>query len=197
MRYRLLGSGSHWDVSGDDPVLQDLLPRYPDFFAHVLDPARTEEENLFDLREDLERAPADRRNYDALNALAIGYFEINYRGEAQRSRGGMGFVSHGFRSAKLAAVPWRAYDLVEEPALRDAILDFFEDASSGEKLGSRRTAPRLTRIVASLARREDDPARRARIGRLVRRLEQLERALVAEEESARSRDAERAENGPR
>jgi hypothetical protein len=183
MRYRLRDSGTHWDIVGNDRVLEDLLPRYPKFFALVLDPTRTEDANLLELRDDLERMPSDRRNYDALNALAIAYFELNYRGEALRGRG-VGFVSHGFRAAMLVAVPWRAYDLIEEPPLRDAILDFFEDASSGEKLGTRRTAPRLTRIVASLAPREDDPARRARIEALVDRLQTLERDLMAEEEAS-------------
>ncbi|MGH0037502.1 MAG: hypothetical protein ACQGVK_20940 [Myxococcota bacterium] len=179
MRYRLTGSGTHWDVVGDDRVLDDLRPRYPEFFALVLDPSRTEEANLLELRDDLERMPGDRRNYDALNTLAIAYFELNHRGESLRGRG-LGFMSQGFRAAQLLAVPWRAYPLVDDPRLRDAILDFFDDASSGTKLASRRTAPRLTRIVSSLARHEDDPARLARIHGLVTRLLALERELAAE-----------------
>ena len=43
----------------------------------------------------------------------------------------------------------------------EAILDFFEDASRGEKLLSAATAPRVAQIVASLARKESDPGRRA------------------------------------
>ena len=161
LRYRLADSGSHWDVSGSDPVLEDLQPRYPEFFALVLDPARSEEPNLLELRDDLEREPASRRNYDALNALAIGYFEINYRAGVRR--GEMGFISGGFRAAQIAAVPWRAYGELEEGALRDAILDFFADAARGEKLGSAATRGRLTAVVESLARKEQDPARLERI----------------------------------
>ena len=61
-RYRLTASGSHWDVVGRDRVLEDLRPRYPGFFAVVLDPARSDEPNLLALREDLERQPTSRRN---------------------------------------------------------------------------------------------------------------------------------------
>jgi hypothetical protein len=161
LRYRLADSGTHWDVSGADRVLEDLQPRYPEFFAVVLDPAHSEEPNLLELRDDLEREPASRRNYDALNALAIGYFEINYRAGARR--GEMAFISGGFRAAKIAAVPWRAYGELEEGRLRDAILDFFADAARGEKLGSAETRGRLTRVVESLARKEQDPARLDRI----------------------------------
>jgi hypothetical protein len=167
-RYRLTASGSHWDVVGGDAVVSDLLPRYADFFAVVLDPEAPEEANLRPLRDDLERAPTDRRNFDALNAVAIGYFELNYR--AQSDLGGRHYLSDSFRAAKLLAVPWRAYGEVAEPRLRDAILDFFEDAATGDKLAARETAGRIERIVASLEPKEDDPARRARIQRLLRTL---------------------------
>ncbi len=177
-RYRLTGSGSHWDRVGEDRVLDDLLPRYPNYFAHILDPKRGDEDDLYELREDLERQPADRRNYDALNAVAIGYFEINYRHETLRG-GGLAFLSQGFRAAKLLAVPWRAYGDASEAALRDAILDFFDDVASGEKLATRRTAPRVTPVVESLARKETDPARLARIEALVARLRALEAELAA------------------
>jgi len=169
-RYRLAGSGSHWDVVGDDHVLDDLLPRYPEYFAVLLEPARSDEPDVRKLRRDLEFQPADRRNYDALNALAIGYFEMNYRGEAAREMGDVGFLTSGMRAAKLAAVPWRAYGIVAEPELRSAILDFFEDVSTGEKLGSARTRTRMARVVASLARKEHDPQRLARIKALSERL---------------------------
>ena len=168
LRYRLASSGSHWDVVGADRVLDDLRPRYPDFFAVILDPARSDEPNLLPLREDLEQRPTSRRNYDALNALAIGYFEINYRAESMR--GEMGFLSGGMRVAKIAAVSWRAYGEVDDEALRDAILDFFEDAASGEKLGSAATRGRLVDVVASLAVKEEDPGRRARIEGIAARL---------------------------
>lgn len=168
LRYRLAHSGSHWDVVGSDPVLADLEPRYPEFFALVLDPARSEEPRLLVLRDDLERQPTTRRNYDALNALAIAYFELNYRGEAQR--GSLGFISSGFRAAKIAAVPWRAYGDIVDPRLRDAILDFYEDAATGEKLGSAATGARLAPIVASLERKEPEAGRRARIQAIAARL---------------------------
>ena len=173
LRYRLAESGTHWDVAGSDLVLADLRPRYPEFFAVILDPARSDEPPLRTLRDDLERQPADRRNFDALNALAIGYFEINYRSESARGGGGLGFLSGGFRSAKLLAVPWRAYGEVADPRVRDAILDFYEDAGTGSKLGARATAGRLVRIVESLAAKEPDATRRGRIVALAARLAAL------------------------
>ena len=170
-RYRLTDSGTHWDVVGTDRVLDDLLPRYPEFFEVVLDPSRSDEADLLTLRDDLEARPVTRRNYDALNAVAIGYFELNYRGEAARhdsSSGGVGFLTSGFRAAHLLGVPWRAYGEIEDAALRDAILEFFEDAASGTKLATQRTVGRLEHIVASLLPKEDDPERSARIEALVR-----------------------------
>lgn len=168
LRYRLERSGTHWATAGEDRVLEDLRPRYPEFFALVLDPSRSEEPNLLELRDDLEREPASRRNYDALNALAIAYFEINYR--AQAMRGEMGFISGGFRAAQLAAVPWRAYGELRDGSLRDAILDFYADAATGEKLGTAATRGRLVGIVESLAAKETDARRRARIEAIAGRL---------------------------
>jgi len=161
-RYRLSHSGRHWDTRGSDRVFDDVLPRYPDFFAVILDPAKTREPDSRRLRDDLEHRPVDRRNFDALNAVAIAYFEINYRAESQRGEG-LAYLALSQQAAKLLAIPWRAYGEIEDPNLRDAILDFFADAGSGEKLATAATAPRLSRIVASLERKEDDPARRARI----------------------------------
>jgi hypothetical protein len=172
LRYRLSGSGTHWDVVGDDRVLEDLIERYPEYFEVVLDPSRHEEPDVRRLRRDLEHRPVDRRNYDALNAVAMGYFELNYRGEALRGSGDLGLLSAGFRTARLAAIPWRAYGEIEDPVLRDAILDFFEDAGTSPKLGASATAGRLSRIVADLADKEADPARRARIEALAERLEE-------------------------
>lgn len=103
LRYRLAESGTHWDVVRGDRVLEDLLPRYPDFFAVVLDPGRSEEPPVLRLREDLERRPTDRRNFDALNALAIGYFELNYRSEAARDDAGLGFLTGGALEAQTQA----------------------------------------------------------------------------------------------
>ena len=89
MQYRLrrgqtlANSGTHWDVVRQDRVLDDLRPRYPDFFEVVLDPERSDEPPVLPLRDDLEHRPVDRRNFDTLNALAIGYFELNrYAGNA-------------------------------------------------------------------------------------------------------------------
>ena len=171
LRYRLAESGSHWDVVGSDRVLDDLLPRYPEFFALILDPARRDDPNLAPLRDDLERAPVDRRNYDALNAIAIGYFESNFRGEQVRQSGSLAFMSEGFRTAHLAAVPWRAYGEIRDGALRDAILDFFEDATRSEKLGARATGGRLVGLVQSFEAKESDPSRLRRISVLLHQLE--------------------------
>ncbi|MEN8160982.1 MAG: hypothetical protein ABFS41_12990 [Myxococcota bacterium] len=167
-RYRLASSGSHWDVVGTDPVVADLQSRYPDYFAVILDPEAPEEPNLRRLRDDLERPEVDRRNFDALNAVAIGYFELNYR--AQNDLGGRHYLSDSFRAAKLIAVPWRAYGEIQDARLRDAILDFFEDAATGEKLAARETAGRLERVIAALEPKEPDEARQRRIRRLLRRL---------------------------
>ena len=169
MRYRLADSGSHWDASGADRVLDDLRPRYPEFFDLILDPANGSEPNLLQIRDDLEHLPVDRRNFDALNSIAIAYFELNYRAESERGVG-LGYISQSFRSAKIVAVPWRGYGETDDPELRSAILDFFEDAASGEKLGSAATASRLIRIVSSLERKESDPARTQRIRDLVSEL---------------------------
>jgi hypothetical protein len=169
-RYRLMESGDHWDVSGHDHVFDDLRPRYPEFFEVILDPTKARVPNLIVLRDDLERSPVSRRNFDALNSIAIAYYETNYRAEAGRGDG-LVYLALSQRSAKLLAVPWRAYGEIDEPALRSAILDFFEDAGSGQKLNSESTAPRLVRIVGSLQKKEQDPARLARIQALTRALE--------------------------
>ena len=168
-RYRLAHSGTHWDVVGGDAVFADLEPRYNEFFEVILDPEIVTELDLRVLRDDLERQPVERRNFDALNSIAIAYFETNYRAEAGRGEG-LVYLSLSQRAAQLLAVPWRAYAETDDAGLRGAILDFFEDAGSGEKLNSAATAPRLVRIVASLERKESDPQRRARIQQLTERL---------------------------
>jgi hypothetical protein len=106
-RYRLAESGSQWEMVGEDRILNDVQRRYPEFFAVILDPTTSHEPDLRPIREDIERHPIDRRNYDALNAIAIAYFELNARAEADR--GGSSYLSDSFRSAKLVAIPWRAY----------------------------------------------------------------------------------------
>jgi hypothetical protein len=160
-RYRLSGTGTHWDRAGGQPIAEELGAIYPDYFEIILDPSSTREPDLRPLRDDLEAQPTRRRNYDALNAIAIGYFELNYRAEA--SRGGATYLADSFRATKLVAVPWRAYSEIDDGALRGAILAFFEDAASGEKLGTASTAPRLVRIVGSLRAKESDPRRIARM----------------------------------
>ena len=160
-RYRLAGSGAQWKISGSDRVLEDLRGRYPVFFAALLDPQVQHDLDLRPLRDDLERNPIGRRNYDALNAIAIAYFELNAR--AETDRGGSSYLASSFRSAKLVAVPWRAYGEVQSGPLRDAMLDFFADIASGEKMRSASTAARLTRIVSSLEKKEGDPRRLERI----------------------------------
>lgn len=164
-RYRLSGSGTHWDVVGDDRVVEDLLPLYPGFFEVILDPNDSSEPDLRPLRDHLEQAQVDRHNFDALNAIAVAYFELNYRAESDR--GGDRYFADSFRAAKLLALPWRAYDGSHDPRLRDAILDFFEDAATSEKLLARDTAPRVGSIVESLETKEPDPDRRARVRRIV------------------------------
>ena len=171
LRYRLADSGGSWIDSGGDAVLADLEPRYPDYFRLVFDPKTSEDLDLRPLRDDLERAPVDRRNYDALNAIAIGYFELNARAEDLRGSSQSAYLGGSFRVAKLVAVPWRAYREIQNAALRDAILDFFADAARGEKPSSASTSSRVARIVASLAERESDPARQARIRAIASDLE--------------------------
>jgi hypothetical protein len=163
-RYRLGDSGAHWDVVGSDRVFDDLRPRYPAFFDVILDTGTARMPDTRRVRDDLERTPVDRRNFDALNAVAIAYFEINYR--AEQDRGTLGYLGLSQNAAKLLAVPWRAYGETGNARLRSAILDFFEDATRGGKLASAATAPRIAQIVASLERKESDPARRARIAEL-------------------------------
>jgi hypothetical protein len=177
-RYRLAHSGDHWTDSGADQVVEDLLPRYEKFFGVLLDPENHNDLDLKQVRDDLERVPTDRRNYDALNALAIGYFELNYRAVAQR--GGPGYLADSFRATKILAVPWRAYGLISDATLRDGILDFFDDAASGEKLGTASTAPRLLDVVASLERKEQDAGRRDRIRAIAGRLAEAATARAPE-----------------
>jgi hypothetical protein len=173
LSYQLSHSGDHWDVVAGRDFIPELEERYPEYFRVILDPSDTREPDLRPLRDDLERIPSDARSYDALHALAVGYFELNYRANARP--GGPTYLSDNFRAAKLVAVPWSAYGKVDDPTLRDAILDFFEDAGLGEKLGAAATAPRLARVVESLASKESqDIARRERIHELSARLAALQ-----------------------
>jgi hypothetical protein len=171
LSYRLSGSGTHWDEVAGERVVDALALRYPDYFDIILDPGNTREPDLRPLRDDLEKDPVDAANYDALNAIAIGYLELNYRAGADP--GGPTYFADSFRAAKLLAVPWRGYSEIDDGPLRDAILDFFEDAGTGGKLGTAATAPRLARIVASLEKKENDAARAGRIRELTARINAL------------------------
>ena len=172
------GSPSHYRLSESaelPPALtQTLSERYPDFVGAALDSRQAVDLHTREVRDDLERTPVDARNFDALHAVAVAYFGLNAR--AQADRGGELYLADSFRAARVVAIPWRAYGLVEDGTLRDAILDFFEDAAFGRKSGARETAPRLARIVGSLATKEPDPERRARIEGLTARIEAQARA---------------------
>jgi hypothetical protein len=174
--YRLMDSGASWERSGGDDVLSDIRPRYSEFFDTIYNRERHHNPNLLPLRDDLERSPVSRANFDALNAVAICYFELNYLAESDR--GGPNYFGHSQRAAKLLAVPWRAYSEIDDAALRDAILDFFEDIARGEKQLAARTAPRVKTTVAALARKETDPVRLARIEAMVELLTAAEEASV-------------------
>jgi len=169
-----MGSGTSWEQSGGDDVLSDIRPRYSEFFDTIYNRERHHNPNLLPLRDDLEHSPVTRVNFDALNAVAICYFELNYLAESDR--GGPNYFGHSHRAAKLLAVPWRAYAEIDDAALRDAILDFFEDIARGDKQLAARTAPRVKTTVAALARKESDPVRLARIEAMVELLTEKEQA---------------------
>jgi hypothetical protein len=162
--YRLVDSGSHWEVADGRSLLGELKQRYRDYFELIFDPVTNRVPELKDLRADLERHPTDRRSFDALNAIAIGFFEISYRAEAQKGSG-LHYMGQSFRAARVASVLWRAYAETRDDRLRDAIIDFFEDAANGQKLGARTTARTLAQMVASIQRQEKDPVRAARLRR--------------------------------
>jgi cellulose biosynthesis protein BcsQ len=161
--YRLAVRGVQLQEDGQR-ILHQLKTRYRDFFAMILDPVTNCVPDMKELQTDLERYPVDQRNFDAVNAIALGFFEISYRAEAQKGSG-MHYMGQSFRAARVAAVLWRAYGEVRDERLRDAIIDFFEDAARGEKLGARTTARTLAQMVASIERQELDPARAARLQR--------------------------------
>ena len=177
--YRLAGSSLE-RRSASDPLLRELQAKYPDFFAVVLDPRRTQEPDILEVREDLEEGRG-RERYDALNAVAIAYFELNARAQhslEDDSDGGK-YLSDSFRAAKLLSIPWRAYGGVDDPVVRDAILDFLSDVAAGDKPYAAATAPRLERLVWSLRKKESDPTRLARIEALEAKLRAMLAALEA------------------
>lgn len=177
-RYRLSQSGEEWRRSGDDAVLADVESRYPDFFAVVLDPNKTQDLDIRRVRADLERGDLGRERFDALNAVAIAYFELNARAQRglETEDGGENYLSDSFRATKLLSIPWRAYGEIQDPALRDAILDFYGDIADGGKAYARETAPRILRLVDSLEKKESDPARLERIRALSAQLNALQEA---------------------
>lgn len=103
LAYRF-AEGIGWPPEAEVPA--DLQARYPAYFSIVLDRSRSEELNLLLLRDDLERLPVGRANYDALNAIAVGYFIAVSRQEEARydETAEMAFLGLGLRSAKLLAV---------------------------------------------------------------------------------------------
>ena len=76
-------------------------------------------------------------------------------------------------------MPWRAYREIGDPALRDAILEFYTDIVRGEKDHAADTAPRLVRLVRSLEKKETDPPRQERIRLLGDELSAMEQAQRA------------------
>jgi hypothetical protein len=71
---------------------------------------------------------------------------------------------------------------VSDPQLRDAILDFFADVASGEKLATQRTRGRIVPIVASLESKEPDPVRRERILSILHSLGETDASTESEPE---------------
>ncbi len=169
LSYQLAGASSHSELAEGKHLLAELRARYAHFFELIFDPVTNRVPELEDLRADLERHPADRHNFDALHAIAVGFFEISYRAEAQKGSG-LHYMGQSFRAARVAAVLWRAYGETRDERLRDAIIDFFEDAASGQKLGARTTARTLAQMVASIQRQEPDPVRAARLQRAAQAL---------------------------
>lgn len=167
--YRLGDTGPNGSRRAQQTVLADLREHYPAYFAVVLDPTSVLDPDLRPLERNLEKHPVDRENFDALNAVAIGYFEMYARTRPDPSTGERGspYFADSFRTAKLIAVPSRAYGEILDPKLRDAILDFFADISEAQQPGNRRSRVGLARTVASLENKEPNPERKARIRQIV------------------------------
>ena len=148
LSYQLSHSGDHWDAVPGRDFIPELEQRYPEYFQVILDPSDTREPDLRLLRDDLERNPSDARSYDALHALAVGYFELNYRANARP--GGPTYLSDNFRAAKLVAVPWRAYGQKSTtPRCATPSSISSRTRGSARSWAPRQTAPRLARVVAS------------------------------------------------
>ncbi len=158
LRYRL-GDGAF--DSDDETLFRELEPRYREFFVAALDTSGRHEPALGTLRADLERDPVDRRCFDSLNALALAYFRMHAARLKPASR--LGSLRLSLRSAKVCTELPGVYDKTADPRLRDAILDFFEDAARRERTRPRTTPQRLAPLVESLGHGESDQQRIARI----------------------------------
>ena len=156
---------------GNSPAAAQARVDYPELFAAVDAPDRLEEIDTRILREDLSRQPVGSRNYRALWATALAFFELHQRAEKQR--GGGLYFAYSFQATKMIAVPWRPYGELPDPKLRSAILDFYEDVLFGAKPGLSAVRGRYIRIVSDLGEKERDPALRTRIGEMVGRAEDL------------------------
>jgi hypothetical protein len=147
LRYRL---GNGFSDNDEEDLFKELEPRYPEFFAAALDATTGREPPLEALRTDLEHEPADRRCFDALNALALVYF---------RMRAGKPNFRLSLRSANVCSELPPIYNKTSDPYVRSAILDFFEDMAHRER-GTPGQAPReLVQLVESMERGEDDSQR--------------------------------------
>ena len=129
----------------------------------------------------------DRRNFDALNAVAIAYFELNYRAEAAAcrveaasssssglSRAPICSRCRGARTGRLEATPC---------AMRPR---FLRRRRHRDKLSTARTIGRLEAIVGSLSTKEPDPRRATRIRELVARIRESAAAVQSEDQAGRS-----------
>jgi hypothetical protein len=150
---------------------EEARAAYPVVFRVVDDPKRAEEVDTRELRRDLSHLPVDERNYRALRAIAVAFFELHARAEQHRGRGN--YLGYSFEATKLLAIPWRLYGEIPDSSLRSAILDFYEDVLFGEKPGLGPVRGRYTRTVADLARKESEPDLLERIEDLVERAETL------------------------
>ncbi|MEE8473821.1 MAG: hypothetical protein V3T01_00625, partial [Myxococcota bacterium] len=109
------------------------------------------------LRADLEHEPADRRCFDALNAMALAYFRIQAEQRDVGSR--LELLRISLRSANVCAELPRIYNKISDPSLRNAILDFFEDTLHREKATPGRMPRRLVQLVESMQCGEGDSQR--------------------------------------
>jgi hypothetical protein len=152
-----------------------LSAKYPEFFAVLEARYGSEDPDVRVVRADLVREPTDASSYDALNAVAVVFFELHRRAERGRGGGASGFLGASFLATKVMAVPWRSYGEVKDLRLRSSILDFYEDMLLGNKAGLRAARGRFTPTVESLLKWETDPTMRARIEGLVAGVSELQR----------------------